>query len=318
MKKQLKQFIGQRLRYLKLLRHHIKHLSFKNNSNQKRIIICFNGVVPHGGLVDRLKGIISFYDIAKTLDYEFYIQFNNPFNLNAFLEPNKCDWSIKDVAVTYNPITTKIISIINNFDVNPLQIIKKSKANTFLVYSNIDYLSKIHNDLSEKALSEKWRHHFNVLFKKSDMLQQKLNVISEQPFNSFHTRFTSIMGDFVDTTSYVISETEKEALLLKLKNKVTELTNTSNIKYYAFSDSSIFLNYIAKECSVNLVEGQPFHMDDFNGDSTLEAHLKTLLDFFMIAKSKKVYFLKADKMYNSAFSKYAAIVGDKSFQRIEI
>ena len=318
MKKQLKKIVSQRLRYLKLLKHHLKQLSFSDNLNKKRIIICFNGVVPHGGLVDRLKGVISFYDVATTLDYEFYIQFNNPFSLQTFLEPNQYDWSIKNEAVTYNPTSTKIISIINDFDVNPFQIIEKSKANTFLVYSNIDYLSKMHKKLSDDELSEKWRNHFNTLFKKSDLLEQKLNKVSTQLFNSFHTRFTSIMGDFADTTSYVISESEKEVLLLKLKNKVTELTNISNLPYYAFSDSSIFLNYISKECSVNLIEGQPFHMDNFKGDSSLEAHLKTLLDFFMIAKSKKVYFLKADKMYDSAFSKYAAIVGDKPFQRIEV
>ena len=50
--------------------------------DKKRIIICFDGLFPHGGLVDRLKGIISFYEVAKKLDYDFYIYFEHPFPLS--------------------------------------------------------------------------------------------------------------------------------------------------------------------------------------------------------------------------------------------
>ena len=44
---------------------------------------------------------------------------------------------------------------------------------------------------------------------------------------------------------------------------------------------------------------------------------ETLVDFFMIAESQNVYFLKINPMYSSAFSKYAAIIGNKTFIKIE-
>ncbi|WP_375239766.1 hypothetical protein [Aurantibacter sp.] len=314
----LKKHIGKQLRDLKVLRYHLKQLNFSKKNQKKQIIICFNGVIPHGGLVDRLKGIISFYDVSKTLDYNFYIQFTNPFLLNTFLEPNKVDWQINTSNVKYNPFNTRIINCINNFNFNPLEVIKNSNASTFIVYANIDYLKKNLSNLSEDEVNSRWRNHFNTLFKTTTTLNNALNTIKDEKYNSFHTRFTSIMGDFSDSTTAKISEIEREKLLLNLKKYVNELMSQSVIPFYGFSDSSIFLNYISKTTETKILEGQPFHMENYNGGSTLEAHLKTMLDFFTIANSETVYFLKADKMYNSAFSKYAAIIGDKPFKTISV
>jgi len=316
--KTLKKHIGKSFRDFKVLKHHIKQLSFGSKPKKKQIIICFNGVVPHGGLVDRLKGIISFFDIAKQLDYDFYIQFNNPFSLNEFLVPNKVNWEIKLPEVTYNPFHTKILNCINNFELNPLEEIKKSNASTFIVYANIDYLNKNYASISETETNAIWRHHFNTLFSKTQTLEKALKAAQTKNYISFHTRFTSIMGDFSDSTTLVISENEKKELLSKLKQRVNQLIAENTLSCFGFSDSTIFLNYISGQTSTNVIEGQPFHMDNYKGGSTLEAHLKTLLDFFMIANSNAVYFIKGPKMYNSAFSKYAAIIGDKPYNRIEI
>lgn len=314
--KKLKKKLSFIFKKAKLLAYHSKNLRIKKHQGKKRIIICFNGVLPHGGLVDRLKGIVSFYEISKILEYDFYIQFDNPFQLDVFLEPNSVSWMIDKSAIKYYPISTKIIYIVNDFNINPLEEIKSSSAHTFLVYANIDYSKKMYPELNEKELETKWRLNFNELFKKSKLLSDKLDAIETDKYISIHTRFTNLMGDFVDSSVKTISENEKETLLLKLQKEIKVILSKTDYKCYVFSDSVHFLNYIKQNLAVSIVGGNPFHMDNFKGDSTLEANLKTLLDFFMIANSETVYFLKVGSMYSSSFSKYAAIIGDKPFKMV--
>ncbi len=293
-----------------------RQLTLKKHRSKKRIVICFDGIFPHGGLVDRLKGIISFYEIAKILDYEFYIQFDNPFNLDAFLEPNIVNWLIDRKTVKWHPSKTKFVYVVNDFDAKPLEIIKKSKADTFIIYANIDYLNTFYPSQDTEILEHKWRTSFNELFKKTKHLNDRLNRVENEKYIALHTRFTSLMGDFVDSSVKVISEAQKQKLLNQLQAEVKHIIEVANYKCYGFSDSIRFLNYIKEKENIHLVEGNPFHMDSFKEDSTIDAHLKTLLDFFMIANSEAVYFLKVAPMYHSSFSKYAAIIGNKPFKMI--
>jgi hypothetical protein len=250
------------------------------------------------------------------LNYEFYIQFDNPFNLSIFLEPNKVDWNINKQAVTWQPLKTKFLYLMNDFDANPLVTIKNSNANTFIVYANIDYLPKIYNELTQSDLEDKWRTNFNELFQKSPYLEKELRTIKTKKYNCIHTRFTSLMGDFKDTTKITLTGNKKDALLSMLNLKIEEIVNQSKYKCYVFSDSIQFLEFISKNQLAHIVDGVPKHMDNFNEESTLESHLKTILDFFLIANSETIYFLKIDPMYHSSFSKYASIVGNKPFKTI--
>ena len=65
--------------------HFLKSIGF-SKSNHATIIICFDGVVSHGGLLDRLKGVISFYEVAKKKNVDFKIHFNHPFHLSRVNE----------------------------------------------------------------------------------------------------------------------------------------------------------------------------------------------------------------------------------------
>jgi hypothetical protein len=307
------------LRRLKLLKLHFvyaKYTSFKQPL-QKQIVVCFDGVFPHGGLVDRLKGIVSFYQIAQELDYDFKLLFDNPFNLSNFLEPHEVDWKINRDQIKWHPIKSKFLYLMNDFKTNPLQVIKNCNAQTFYVYSNIDYSKSTYFSLNEKEHETKWRNSFNELFKKSQFLETKLNAIETTTYIAFHLRFTTLMGDFEDTTNKVLSLKQKQELSSNLLTIINRVKAEKNIKAYVFSDSINFIEYAKKNTDISVVEGVPFHMDNFNGDSNLEGHLKTLIDFFMIANSKKVYFLNIKPMYNSRFSKYAAIVGNTNFQVLE-
>ena len=314
--KKLKQFLSKKKKKEMVFFHYLKYFSLKH-PKQKQIVICFDGLFAHGGLVDRLKGMVSFYQIANELNYDFKILFDNPFRLSTFLEANTVDWELSRSDITWHPTQTRTLYLVNDFKANPLELIKKSKAKQFFIYANIDYAKATFPELNTNELEAKWRDDFNSLFKKSELLVEKLNTISSEPYIAFHSRFTSLMGDFADTTTKVLPKDEKEALNNKLLSIINRVKAEQNQKAYVFSDSIYFIDYVKENTEINSVEGNPFHMDNFEKCDNLEGHLKTLIDFFMIAKSETVYFLNVKPMYNSSFSKYAAIVGNTNFEVLD-
>ena len=76
--KKIKSKISKNIKLLKFYFLYFNKITFKNKTKgRKEIIIVFDGNFPHGGLVDRLKGILSFYQVAKKTDADFKIYFKN-------------------------------------------------------------------------------------------------------------------------------------------------------------------------------------------------------------------------------------------------
>ncbi|NJM79316.1 MAG: hypothetical protein HC854_06280 [Flavobacterium sp.] len=88
----LKKRLSLLYKRIKLLLFYLPKLTFNKTTSNKTIIICFDGVFAHGGFVDRLKGMISFYEVSKQLDYDFKIHFSHPFQLDYFFKPNEINW----------------------------------------------------------------------------------------------------------------------------------------------------------------------------------------------------------------------------------
>ena len=64
------------------------------------------------------------------------------------------------------------------------------------------------------------------------------------------------------------------------------------------------------------MEGEPSHVD-LKKSTVNDLHIKTFLDFFFMADCNKVFQVRKGSMYNSNFSKYAAIIGDKRYEVIK-
>ncbi|WP_367757412.1 hypothetical protein [Flavobacterium sp. WC2430] len=301
-------------KYSLLMIYYGNKISFSSNNSNKKIIVCFDGLFSHGGLVDRLKGIISFYEVAKILGYDFYIQFNHPFQLLHFLKPNIVNWEIKSEDLKYNPFNTKLIYLMDNFSVNPLEVIKNSKSKTFLVYSNIDYLHIIYNENTEVQNHHIWQTNYNELFRVSNELNREIKKFPTDDRIVFHSRFTALMGDFKDSTDFVLDEKRKLELINILIEKIQEVVLAyPNKKIYVLSDSIVFLKHVKQYTSYIVLEGSPKHIGMKDNDNDLESHYKTFIDFYFMTKSDIVFLLKLDQMYCSEFSKYATIVGNKEF-----
>lgn len=284
-------------------------------SNKQEIVICFDGNTQHGGLVDRLKGIISFFEISKKKNINFKIYHTTPFNLNLFLDPNEHDWTIEKIEI--NPLYDKILYRMNNFNFNNIEN-KISKRGTTFVYCNVDYLKDIYKFKTDSQLNELWRNNYNKLFKKSIILEKAINNINVDKRIVIHTRFTSLMGDFKDSTKNVLDINERNRLLIKILNSIKQLNFEKTLPIYFVSDSITFLNFISKNTEYNILNGIPSHIDIVKKQNYLENeminnNLKTFTDFYFISESEKVYLIKLDGMHNSAFSKYASVIGDKQF-----
>lgn len=284
-----------------------------NNIEKSKIVFICDGKIPHGGWVDRLKGIISFYFVAKKLNYRFYIYFVQPFVLDKYLIPNKVNWVLENKSLVYNPITTKILYLNNNFKANPIEIINNSRKEIFFVYCNVDYLKIFIKDKSEQEINNLRKFLFSELFKQSTHLKEMLSPYKSKPYCCIHTRFSSLLGDFEDSTKFKLTKEESKALFMKLQNKVRLIKKKHDCPVYLMSDSKIFLDYISKNNKIKIIMGLPIHMDDFIKEKDIIRHEKTLIDFFVLLFSDKIYFLKTGKMYNSSFSKYASIFGNSDY-----
>ncbi|WP_278011093.1 hypothetical protein [Flavobacterium gyeonganense] len=253
--------------------------------------------------------------MSKILGFEFKILFNHPFELTDFLEPNAVNWNIKEEELKYSLFSSRILYLMNNFNANPLELIRKSKAKTFFVYGNVDYLSVLYPNKNKEESEEIWRNNYKALFKTSVYLNNKLILNTIESRIVFHTRFTTLMGDFADTTKLVLNENEKKLLIGKVVNCIdNEAKLYGDGVIYIVSDSEYFLQYIKQNTVYKTLNGLPKHLENKNRNS--DYHSKTFIDFYFIAQSDKVVLIQTDKMYNSAFSKYAAILGNKQFKKI--
>lgn len=310
--KLIKRKISGFTKFLILLNFYSKRLSFSNNNKRKQIIICYDGNFFHGGLVDRLKGIISFYEIAKILDIDFKLFFHHPFKLEEFLIPNKKDWLIQNNEIKYTFGSTKILYLVNDFKANPLELIKKSNAKTIIVYCNVDYIPTLYPEKSNNEQQTIWRNNYLELFKVSSYFKEKLILLPKNNRIVFHTRFTTLMGDFLDSTKLILQEQDKNILIQKVIKRIEDTVKLyPKNKIYILSDSQFFLEHVQKKTGYYTLEGIPQHIE--NNNKNVEFHAKTFLDFYFIMESDMVFFIKIDKMYNSSFSKYASIIGDKDF-----
>ena len=318
--KKIKSKISKNIKLLKFYFLYFNKITFKNQEekSKKEIIIVFDGNFPHGGLVDRLKGILSFYQVAKSIDADFKIYFKNPFDLKEFLVPNAYDWTSTAADLSWNPFSTKILYLMLNFNFNPIEYISKSNKKKFIVFCNIDYSNAIDGTLNMAEQQKNWSNSFRELFKKSTYLDteySKLNI--QENAVAIHARFTSLFGDFKDSPKDIATPERKKEIKSVLKNEIDKIALENKAKnVYVFSDSIQFLDFIKQETNYVVFEGKPQHIDSDKNSNELDSHIKTFLDFYAISACEKVFLIRTKDMYNSAFSKYAAIVGNKEFKII--
>lgn len=263
---------------------------------------------PHPGLVDRLKAIVGLYYIAKENGFSFRLKYTTPFCLEEYLEPADYNWLAEEIVFEYK--NTKLIQYNGEqnlpvFDENVLQY-------HCYYYEGLNILRANHIENWE----EKWHQLFHELFTPSTYLKGLLEMVEKpERYVAIHTRFVNALDNFEEGYESNLTEEEKKQLIARCLKGIEKIIENEKKDVLIFSDSSRFLHE-AK------IAGYPILSEDDIGHISFQAdqsvHDKTFIDFFTMANSEKVYALRGKQLYNSVFSQYAAIVGEKEYEIIEV
>lgn len=294
------------------------------NASKARYIFMADGRRGHGGMFDRLKGLISVYAVAKSYGAEFRINFCYPFDLRKYLVPNEYDWTVDGKDINYNYPKAKPVIAYGEIN-NPSRLWGKFGSGERHFYYGYNSLDDINAHFGTKY---DWGALYHELFKPSEYLQAHLDAIMEtincQNYIAIHTRFLNLLGDKNETgINPELPKDEKERLKEKCCAKIKELNdeylrdNPNGLVLLA-SDSMTFINYMkSKLPNVFIVPGTVKHIDTA-GNTSDDENLKMFADYHMIAGADKVYNLVAEGMWKSAFAEYPAKIGGKPFERIFI
>ncbi len=289
----------------------------------KTVVSIHNGWTESGGLADRLKGIVSTYQLCQEMHIPFRIHFTHPFPLESFLVPNTYDWRISPSHLCYTqPQTLPVCLEIGSESLwqqrrqkQYLQhAFQKAKGTQIHVYTNAAF-----------ACSNEFGKSFHELFKPSERLQaaidHQLDLIG-QPYVSVSARFLGILGDFTDTMpTAVLPLNQQQQLIEACLHQIETIRQAHpHATILVNSDSTTFLQRASQLPYTYTIPGQILHLDvkadDKSQETVFETYEKTLLDFFMISHAQTVYRLTGPGMHCSGFPYIASQVGGNTFRPI--
>ncbi|MCH5230106.1 MAG: hypothetical protein J1F12_08975 [Muribaculaceae bacterium] len=293
----------------------VKIKEFKYNKTKKRIkntiekteVIYIVDKTTKSGLSDRLWGSVSCFIICKKNNIDYKISWTYPFDLTEFLVPNKYNWEVKSNQIDEN----KIVYIRNNHN-NSIQekILKRIiRENNITKVYGVGHLNR-----------NEFGFYYNYLFKPSPLLEESVNKCLKEincKYISITFRFQQLLGDFKEIGKSIKDKDKKQKILEISKKIISDLyENNKYNQILVTSDSTTFLDYIKDLDYVYVIPGNIIHMG-FSDDKSLENHLKSFIDFYMIANADTVYFVKTNLTYHSTFAYTAAKVYNKPYKIIE-
>lgn len=290
--------------------------SEKAKNKNTMAIVMFDGRVPkgHGGLSDRLWGILSTYKYCIDNDIDFRINFVSPYKLEEFLEPNEYDWSIHSSEISYN-LTSSRPFYLSMFYRDPVRdyirmnkLMKKS-INQNHVYTN-----------TRTITDAEYGNLFNTLFKPSKILQQAIDENKAKigkPYITLTFRFQQLLGDFSEGNFPILkTEKEKQDLIEKCLQMVEYLHNIKKMPILVTSESTRFLREAEKFDYVLTIPGKVSHIDFEQGTENTAVHLKSFVDMMMIANGEEIYMGYIPPLYNTTFPKTCSNIFGKPYRVI--
>ncbi|MDE6391510.1 MAG: hypothetical protein K2L26_08865 [Duncaniella sp.] len=290
-------------------------------SQGRMIVFMADGRSMQGGWVDRLHGIVSLWRFARGRGYDFRINYCHPIRLERYLEPAGYDWRLRPGELTYNSDVAHPFRLMTFGETGPREW-------------------RFQQDMMERYLSGRWRQcHvyssydyadgemaglFAELFRPTELLAGAMRPVSErlgEGYVSVSTRFMELLGDFVEPkrARLPLAGPEREELVGRCLEAVGDVHRRHpDARVFVTSDSALFLSRASALPYVVVAEGDICHADlaaDVSGDA--DPHLKTFVDFMLVAGASKAYQIKAGSMYGGNFSRCAALVGGVEFERID-
>lgn len=280
-----------------------------------QIVMMVDGRCVHGGLADRIRGIVTVYDYCKEKGIPFYLHYVYPFKLEDYFEPNRYDWRITDKQISYHPEEALPVLLQVKLLPNKLHrlylnhLITKYPERQLHIYSNALF--------ADSRFSQNFSDLFRPTFRLQEALSVQVTHISE-PYIAMVFRFQQLLGDFKEDGYQILSVRKQKELIEKCINKVEELyvLYHSGQKILVTSDSITFLETIKKQKNyVSIIPGKVVHMD-YTSEAEYEVYMKSFIDLLMLSKAEKIYLLQTGDMYRSGFAKRAAKINNAPYEEI--
>jgi len=301
----------ERFKEQKLQQHYYSD-SIGEHGNE--VICMIDGKVKHGGLTDRINGIITCFDAALKSERKFKILFNHPFELNHFLLPNQYNWEINSEDVKYDCNTKPLF--IRSFDHSTEAEREKQLMADILRYNTLQL--HVYTNICS-VNQERYNTLFHTLFKPSEYLNailERERKLIGYSYVSATFRFQQLLNDFEEGNYKILSHEDRSKLLSKCTIVINQLNKKHpDKKILITSDSSTFLDSAKRFPYVHVISGKTIHME-YNDSSDKNVHAKAFVDLFMISEADTVYSVVLKPMYESGFPKFAAKIYNRPFKLI--
>lgn len=282
-------------------------------------ISMFCGNAQSGGLVDRLRGIVSTYMTCKKLQRPFCILFTHPFSLSDYLQPACYDWTISMDEITFSPRQTAVTICDTQID-NHWERSQQEK----LFHKEISkYQKKQHHIYTNASFcyDKDFAKAFHELFRPTPRLQQHLDAIYQEigeNYITISTRFCNLLDDFNEEIyNEPLPKEAQEKLLTACMHQIQQLHNQHpTCRVVICSDSTTLLHRAECLDYVYIIPGTVSHIGN-DLEQSYDYYEKTFLDFFVIAHANHVYLLRGPRMMQSGFPYAAALIGGNECQVIE-
>jgi hypothetical protein len=319
----------KKVRYFKEFEKQLKikySQSAPESTIDKCIIIMLDKHFDGGGLVDKLKGIVTAKYIADYLMIPFFI-YNEEERvpIHNFLKPLTSNYLFDPESLNFSSYAEPVV-FINYAPTNKKDILKRfTEKKQYHFYCNLDLIGYFEN-ASSANLASVWSAYFNSLFLFDSLIQAKWSEsdLNSKKCISVHFRFTSLLGDFKDVWDRQVTTSEQEEIIKLCINGLTQLTQSYDGDYHflIFSDSVKFLESIFK-CSLVLKFKDRLVIDIENIDHTginrgSKVLERAITDFYFISKCQLVFQIYVRGMHKSDFSKYGAYLGGVPFRIVEL
>lgn len=277
--------------------------------SKRGVILILDGAIYHGGLTDRIRGILTAYRECRKRNIPFHIFWTSPFPLTDYLVPSTFDWRIDAEDVSRSRKNSRVVAIDDMTDRQALWRLRAALASPppqLHLYTNAD------SARGEYAML------YRELFRPAEILSKAVRRHQEilgKDYVTVTTRFLTLLGDFEDCTNIVLSPEEQIKLMEKVAAEIAKVTSdippTSRI--LVTSDSVRFLDFISRrDPRVYIVEGNVSHIDRGSRQDA-DSWLKTFVDQYLIMGAAKVIRMRTGGMYPSGFARFGAEVGDALF-----
>lgn len=282
------------------------------------VTVMLDGEIYHGGLTDRMRGILTAYSECRRRGIPFHICWTEPFPLTDYLLPASFDWRTDPAEICRDTRYARPVVADDMTDREARMRIRAALSGYLRegmagrqlhLYTNADYARGDYAAL------------YREVFRPSPTLAEataRHRAALGEGYWSVTTRFLTLLGDFDDWITEPLPPEEQLRLMERVADEFRRLAERipADCRILLTSDSRRFLDYMkGVDERVYVVEGDVRNID-LNREPACEAWLKTFIDQQLIMGATHVVRMRTGRMYATGFPRFAAEIGGGVFMDV--